>query len=124
VRLLCFRFRARKQILASGRFLAFWKGNGDGTLQPPVVTASFERPLLAGDFNGDGIPDIAGPGLDIYYGNGDGTFQNALQVSLPYPMAVAAGDFNGDGRQDFAVALTPSNSIAIVLASLPGWQSR
>jgi uncharacterized protein (TIGR03437 family) len=100
--------------------LAFWKGNGDGTLQPPVVSASFERPLLAGDFNGDGVPDIAGPGLDIFFGNGDGTFQNALQISLPYPMAVASGDFNGDGRPDFAVALTPNNSITIVLGEFAG----
>jgi uncharacterized protein (TIGR03437 family) len=102
--------------------LAFWKGNGDGTLQLPVVSASslFENPLLAGDFNGDGILDIAGPGLNIFFGNGDGTFQNAVQVSLPYPMAVAAGDFNGDGRPDFAVALTPSNSITIVLGQFNG----
>jgi uncharacterized protein (TIGR03437 family) len=101
--------------------LAFWKGNGDGTLRPPVVTtAPFEDTLLVGDFNGDGIPDIAGPGINIYFGNGDGTFQSAFPIALPYPMVVATGDFNGDGRPDFAVALTPSNSIAIVLGQFAG----
>jgi hypothetical protein len=45
---------------AAGQNLVFM-GAGDGTFLPRVTNASaaFNRPLAAGDFNGDGYADLA-----------------------------------------------------------------
>jgi hypothetical protein len=65
--------------------------------------------IAVGDFNGDGIPDLAfgtsGSAVTILLGNGDGTF-TASAVDLGpsvSPIALAVGDFNEDGIQDLAV---------------------
>jgi hypothetical protein len=88
-------------------------GNGHGAFGPPltiVSSSNFLTNFVIGDFNGDGIPDVAfseyqdgGPGVELYLGNGDGTFQSSL---YPYPhgaVNLAAGDFNGDGKLDLAL---------------------
>src|SRR5260370_34465292 len=61
--------------------------------------------FAVGDFNGDGVPDlaVANDGLVVLLGNGGGTFQAPLSLGLD-GFAVAGGDFNGDGRLDLAVA--------------------
>lgn len=89
-------------------------GNGDGTFQAPLVSATgltFSS-LTAGDLDGDGNLDLVGAtgGVGILWGKGDGTFEAAVQVgtysgnSSDYATAVAVGDLNGDGRPDIAVA--------------------
>ena len=106
-------------------------GNGDGTLQAPVLSPSggaFPRAVAVGDFNGDGKLDLAlvqcsdsnaclngSNGLvGVLLGNGDGSFQAAVIYSSgdPFATAVAVGDFNADGKLDLAVtngncSLTP-----------------
>ncbi len=71
-----------------------------------------------GDFNGDGIPDIAvlavntsgqasQPGLYTLLGNGDGSFQGGFDsytAGTLYGARIVAGDFNKDGKQDIVVA--------------------
>jgi VCBS repeat protein/FG-GAP repeat protein len=65
--------------------------------------------VMAGDFNGDGVSDlaVASPfgGAGVLLGNGDGTFQDVVyyRVGL-YPSFVTVGDFNGDGKADLAAA--------------------
>ncbi len=71
---------------------------------------------VTGDFNGDGIPDLAMllgtnfsnyQNVAIFFGKGDGTFttgptvQSALATHLNPQMI--AGDFNGDGKTDLAI---------------------
>ncbi len=61
-----------------------------------------------GDFNNDGILDVAVGGLtdnqgtiSVFLGNGDGTFQKPVVTNLRYyPGVILAADFNGDGKLD------------------------
>jgi hypothetical protein len=77
-------------------------GLGDGNFQGPLAT-SIHYPTTAtvGDFNGDGIPDVAlnGSARAILLGNGDGTFRNVFTLPAQFESLVV-GDFNGDGKQD------------------------
>jgi hypothetical protein len=102
-------------------------GNGDGTFAPAVnyPAGVGARSLTVGDFRGIGILDLAvvshglGPGaqgnVSILLGNGDGTFQPAVD----YPIGrgsdgIAVGDFNGDGTLDLAVCNYASSTISIL----------
>ena len=89
-------------------------GNGDGTFQQPNSTNTVLATLAVGEFNGDGIPDLAGTSynnqnftgtVSILLGNGDGTFTGGSAHPLPaVPVSLMTGDFNGDGKLDIAVA--------------------
>lgn len=75
-------------------------GNGDGTLQPPILTTlagfSSNTNMVSADFNNDGAVDIAFGG-QVLLNNGSGVFQ----ASPVYAGTVAAvGDFNKDGIPD------------------------
>jgi hypothetical protein len=94
-------------------------GNGDGTFTTGPTTAGTGQTsdsIAAGDFNGDGILDLAmtnecsTPGLScpsssvtIFLGNGDGTFTVASAPTVGFAQQVTVGDFNGDGKLDLAV---------------------
>ena len=91
-------------------------GNGNGTFQPAItVAAGISGNLVTGDFSGDGKLDLAvmntNPGtnttgtVSILLGNGDGTFQPAVNYPVGYePLSIVAADFTGDGHLDLAVA--------------------
>ncbi|MBA3914295.1 MAG: VCBS repeat-containing protein [Acidobacteriales bacterium] len=85
-------------------------GNGDGTFQPAISSPAplGGEAVRVGDFNNDGIPDLAlqvvlcpGPCISVLFGNGDGTFQSPITMTLSeYIEDVVVGDFNGDGNLD------------------------
>jgi hypothetical protein len=94
-------------------------GNGDGTF---IAVSSemtvYSKGLAAGDFNGDGILDLAYLGgesltLNILLGNGDGTFTATTPMRLNNidALSVQVADFNGDGIPDLAI----NSDIGIVI---------
>ncbi len=69
-----------------------------------------EAAFIAGDFDGDGRPDIVTANqqdntISLLLGNGDGTFHQPLRYPTnTNPQAVVSGDFNRDGIPDVAIA--------------------
>ncbi len=105
-------------------------GNGDGSFQPAQTFQTPSDPVFVavGDFNGDGILDLAVSGyasgfVSVLLGNGDGTFQPARSVVTGRWETVAVGDFNGDGILDLAVLnphLGQPNDVQILLGNGDG----
>ncbi|MGB2628553.1 MAG: FG-GAP-like repeat-containing protein [Candidatus Acidiferrum sp.] len=118
---------------------------GSATLGPATLTQTFlphvDYPIdvpfavfvAVGDFNGDGIPDLAvatgtntsgtvvGTTVSILLGNGDGTFQAAVNYPAHnQPFAIVVGDFNGDGNLDLAVDNLSSSDVSILLGDGQG----
>jgi hypothetical protein len=107
--------------------LVFRAGNGDGTFQAPVTAVAASKgavQLIATDVNGDGNLDLVGlpafgsnsgsgpatNGVEVWLGNGNGTFQPGQIYSTTFaPNAVAVGNFFGNGLPDIAVGETGGN---------------
>lgn len=89
----------------------------------PIAAGTIVIGMIAADFNGDGIFDLAlidehrGPAVCL--GAGDGTFQVTDLFSIPNSVLVSraiAADFNGDGRLDLSAGnLTGSSGYQIVV---------
>jgi FG-GAP-like repeat len=102
-------------------------GNGDGTFQPArlVQVGRGMARIAVGDFNRDGIKDlaIAGDSSRLYrmYGVGDGTFMQQPTITLTADTFGVAGsdvdvaDFNGDAIQDLVVVIGTNGSRTAVL---------
>jgi hypothetical protein len=110
--------------LGSGNLVT---ANGSSGLDPLAgfASSSYQEPaIVSGDFNGDGIPDLAwlqtsdgGVQLDISLGNGDGTFQTPVVYTSGVPsgsVALVAGNFNRTAYSGLAIAGT-SGSVAVFL---------
>jgi len=101
-------------------------GNGDGTFTAGPTSAvgagQFFLALQTGDFNGDGNLDFMGnvnqaPAgqyaqgpVEVFFGNGDGTFTAGPITTLPNAgppggafNLVGLGDFNSDGKLDLVI---------------------
>jgi hypothetical protein len=124
-------------------------GNDDGTFKAPVITTTFSsatvntttlQPQIVSttDFNGDGNADLlvtvpsfsiaagAGSQLELFLGNGDGTFKAPSTISTAanpdvngstlVPCVVA--DFNKDGKLDITCLGETSASQAKLAISL------
>jgi hypothetical protein len=67
--------------------------------------------VAVGDFRQNGILDLAvvngNSGVSVLLGNGDGTFQVAVNYAVGnYPSCLAVGDFRRNGTLDLAVAFS------------------
>ncbi len=109
-------------------------GNGHGgftmPLGSPFPVGTNPSFIAAGDFNGDGFPDLALANkgdntVTLLLGNGSGSFSespgspNAVGT---LPQALVVADFNGDGVPDIAVAAygPGSNEMSILFGKGDG----
>jgi hypothetical protein len=105
-------------------------GNGDGTFQAAVNYASGAKITWSGaiaDVNGDGKPDLLLASVNCYascqgtasvlLGNGDGTFQTAIDFGSGGVAAVwvTVADVNGDGRPDLLVVNISDANVGVLL---------
>lgn len=101
-------------------------GNGDGSFQNHVDydAGSIPSAIVAGDFNGDGILDLAvanfgSSNVSVLLGNGDGSFQFHTDYDAgSQVVSVATGDFNGDGKLDLALA--GGSAVSVLLGNGDG----
>lgn len=103
--------------------LSIMLGEGNGQFKPSVNYYGGHSPIsvAAGDFNGDGTPDLAvannnSASISVYLGLGDGSFRfpPTNYTVDEFPDFVLVGDFNGDGRDDLVVT---GESLTILLGS-------
>jgi Bacterial Ig-like domain (group 3)/FG-GAP-like repeat len=107
-------------------------GHGDGTFSPangsPITVGNFPEAVKIGDFNGDGLQDLAVANakddtISILLGNGDGTFTEASGSPIPvgsFPFFVAVADFDGNGTADIAASNQNGNTVTILLGNGDG----
>lgn len=97
-------------------------GNGDGTFKYSYLQNDFFRTwnpqaIVAGDVDGDGIPDLAVANLwanlvAIFIGKGDGTFRDQVDYGVGNtPHALAFSDLHSTGKLDLLVANLENVSI-------------
>jgi hypothetical protein len=76
--------------------------------------------ITAGDFNGDGLWDVAtvngtSDDVSVLLGNGNGTFRSAVSFGVgKIPLAVVAADMDGDGLLDLVLALSGSDQVVVL----------
>ena len=105
-----------------GDKVAVLRNNGDGTFTAAAAVShvpdSFPVGVVAADFDGDGINDLAvgTQSGEVAFAKGTGGGAYAPFVGLGTTgRRVAAGDFNNDGRLDIAAARTGTGEVAIIL---------
>jgi FG-GAP-like repeat len=94
-------------------------GNGDGTFNAPLAVAQSSQLFAISaqlvDVNNDHKLDLivsdSSGAINVFLGNGDGTFtalggffEGVTMGGLTHGVAFVAGDFNGDGNADLIVA--------------------
>ncbi len=105
-----YRFMGEGYVHIPDQTLSLLVGRGDGTfeLAEPIQVEPGPFSLVIGDFNGDGLQDLAMThstwNVSVLLSNGDRTFQTTPSFfGVRDPTCAALGDFNGDGVLDLAV---------------------
>jgi Flp pilus assembly secretin CpaC len=106
-------------------FLGNGVGKGDGTftffLDLPTNTGP--TGIITGDFNSDGIPDLAvadqtANAASILLGVGGGNFAPRIDLTTGNgPVALATANFTSSGRPDLATANEAANTVSVILNS-------
>ncbi len=105
-------------------------GNGTGLFSAapgsPFVVGNSPESVVVGDFNGDGIQDLAIPNysdntVTVLMGNGSGGFFSAGPLTAgTHPVSIAVGDFNRDGFQDLAIPNAGDGTVTVYLGNAVG----
>jgi hypothetical protein len=103
------------------------------TFTPANNMAVGARSVAVGDFNGDGVPDLAtvnpasgSATVGIFLGVGDGTFGPKNDFpAVSTATSITTGDFNRDGKLDLAVSNSgsvggPTQTVSIFLGNGDG----
>ena len=123
-------------VAMDGRTIYTYLGNGDGTFHKQfeyLFPGTGEGlSIQIGDFNSEGKLDLLAVdsvgGLYFLQGNGDGTFQSAVQIAVSgvfgcqgfgHPLVIT-DDFNGDGNLDIAGCYNTSDQVGIFLGNGDG----
>ncbi|MGB9178835.1 MAG: FG-GAP-like repeat-containing protein, partial [Pyrinomonadaceae bacterium] len=111
------------------RTVTLFLGSGDGSFNTTqhIDVGPAPTNLATGDFNLDGIADVAVTAsagkVFTLIGNGDGSFRQLPDIQIIQfadNTDVEVGDFNGDAIQDLAVAVDSESKTAILLGSGDG----
>ena len=102
------------------------RGSSDQLLVPGsrFNVGSYDGFVATGDFDGDGLLDLAkadGP-LSVLLGNGDGSFSDPVWSSLFVidHNDIVVADFNSDGMLDIATASPHSQAVVVYLGNGDG----
>ena len=114
-------------ITGQGQGLTVFQADGPDAFQlsGTIAVGSGPSAIVAGNFTGDGVLDLAvadsnSGQVSILLNNGNGTFQaprSYLVGSLP--LALVAGDF-GNGHLDLATANANSDDVSVLLGNGDG----
>jgi len=99
-------------IIASTGDILLGKGDGTFTVAPTTlgIVGNAGAGITTADFNHDGKPDLAVavyPGtINIFFGNGDGSFKPGNVYAAPYDTTdLTASEIDGDGNYDIVVGV-------------------
>lgn len=105
--------RSMKVLMGSGT--GTFTQTGDYAFNTGLADDTYQR-MTTGDFNGDGLADVAistresgtpNGAATIFINNGDGTFQAATHLgALNDSISIVNGDYNSDGVNDILIPAT------------------
>jgi hypothetical protein len=132
-------------VVGGGNTVTVLLGSGHGSFLalPPMVVGANVNSVAVADVNGDGKPDLVVTDdgtyspyygsphdqVSVLLGNGDGTFQPALDFSIDSPppghallpfSTVTVADVNGDGKLDLVTANYTTNDVSVLLGNGDG----